>query len=222
MKSKVRKKKKITTEKRIEKDLIRIFIFLAFLVIVYLIVSSVFKSFNQFEHEGLRFTKERFGEIMVYHHYYYFNAPATGDLIRYNLFLKQDPRTNEIPMESKEINFPFVKTVFISVDASTLKECKESAVGVATLSAFLTDNQLEVKGGTNDFIEATLHGYEYYTCETKVINPVINIVRGEETKIMGDGLCYTITIGPECNIVEAIEKFQIESVLDAKGRGYKY
>ena len=54
------------------KELYWILSVMAILLIVLLFASSIFKSFNTFKYHGLVFTKERFGQIPVFHHYYYF------------------------------------------------------------------------------------------------------------------------------------------------------
>jgi len=211
------KKKELTTERRIEKDLIGIFLFLGFLIALYFITSAIFQSFNEFEYRGLSFTKERFDQLEVYRHYYFFEDPESRELFRYNLYLKIDPRENTVPFEGDEIQFKYGKTAYIGMDTSEIKHCSEGTIAVATLSGFLSDNQIPVISGTNDFVETALFpDFPYITCEKYRYNSVISIIRGEETKIVSEGNCYTITIGPECNMVEAVEKFMVESIVHSR------
>ena len=100
----MKKKRKTATERRIEKDLLGIIIFVGFLLVIYFVASSIFQGLNEFEYRGLSFTKERFDQLEVYHHYYFFKAPETKQLIRYNLYLKVDPRENKVPFEGDEIS----------------------------------------------------------------------------------------------------------------------
>ncbi len=212
---KVNQRPKDRFEKNVEKDLMKIFGFFAILVLIFVVASYAFKSMNQFEYEGLTFTEERFGEIEVYHYYYYFEAK--GELIRYNLYLRTDPRENNIPIEGdSKIEFPSGKITYITLDGSELKTCKDSSLAVGALSGFLSDNKVKIKGATSDFIESKLYNSSYVTCENTVNNPVISISKGDEAKIVLDGNCYRIYAGNECNVLEAVEKFELQAILDAK------
>lgn len=209
-------KKKNKKERKLEKELMWIIGFLAFLVVVYLISSSIFKSLNSFEYEGLTFTKERLGEIPVYHYYYYFDS-GEGELIKYNLYLRNDPREVDIAVDGGNIIFDHGKRVYVSVDPSGLQECSQSVLAIADLSSFLTDNQLDVRGGNVNFWEAGANRQEWVTCESKPKNVVITVREGEETRIDISGendRCIDIQVS-NCEILEAVEKFKIQSVIDA-------
>ena len=97
-----KKNRKTKTERRIEKELVWIIGFLLFLVVLYFIAGAFFKSFNYFEYKGLSFTKERYGELPVYRHYYYYQDQS-GKVIQYNLFLHHDPRANNVSFEGSSI-----------------------------------------------------------------------------------------------------------------------
>ncbi|MCH7568205.1 MAG: hypothetical protein IIA87_02175 [Nanoarchaeota archaeon] len=205
--------RKTKGERKIEKELLWIVGFIAFLVIIFLVASSIFKGFNQIEYEGLIFTKERLGEIPVYHYSYYFENK--GVIIKYNLYLRNDPRTLDVPVEGKDIIFDRGKRVYISVNASGLQQCPYSVLAVADLASFLSDNQFNVKGGDPGFFEAGAKRQEWVTCENKPGNVVILIVEGKETKITINNNCYEITVA-NCEILEATEKFRVQSIIDAK------
>jgi len=207
------KKKTSKQERKIQQELMWIVGFFVFLVIIFLIASSVFKSFNKFEYEGLSFTNEKFGEIPVFHYYYYFNS--SNKLFRYNLFLRIDPRKNDVPIEGDKIEFK-TKKVYLGLETGRIGKCSRSQVSIATLSGFLTDNQLSVEAGNTNPSEAEVQGQEYITCENKKDSNVIQILGGDETKVENNGLCHTITVGPDCKILDAVEKFQVQSILDSK------
>src|SRR3989338_6962849 len=167
MEKKARKKGKTSGKKEEKigkkvdntKQLYWIFGTMAFLIVVLLISSSVFQSLNRFEYEGLIFTKERFGEIPVFHHYYFYNY--NGQQYKFNLYLRNDPRSNEIPINS-EIEYPLGKFAYISTN--------------------------------------------------------ILIQDGSETKIeQKTEMCHVITVS-NCQILLAIEKFEVKSILDARER----
>ena len=213
-----KKSKKTKKERKIEKELLLIAGFMGFLVLMFFFVSSVFKSLNNFEYQGLEFKKERVGEIPVYHYSYYFKD-AGGKVFQYNLYLRYDPRENNVTVEGGDIEFSANKKTFITLnETESLQQCRESVLAIAGLTSFLTDNRLSVGGGNADFWEAGRKGQEWITCENKPSNVVINIAEGDETKIKINGKCHEITVA-NCEILQATERYEIESILDAKKSG---
>ncbi len=207
--------KKNKKERRIEKELLLVIGFMGFLVLMFFIASSIFKSFNTFEYQGLAFTRERVGEIPVYHYYYYFKDSG-GKIFQYNLYVRYDPRENDVVVEGDDIEFNANKKTYITLnETESLQRCKESVLAIAGLTSFLTDNQLNVGGGSTDFWEAGRKGQEWITCENKPNNVVISIMEGEETKIKINGKCHEITVA-NCEILQTTEKYEIESIIDAK------
>ena len=189
-----------------------------FLVILYFISGFVFKEITGFNYEGLEFTKEKFGDIPVFHHYYYFTDRA-GDLVKYNFYLRIDPRKNNVPIEG-EVEFDTQDRFnYISVDAN-LGECEYTSVAVASLSAFLTNNQIKVRGAMPDLIQAERNNVEFATCVNPKDRYVVLIEKGEETKIVREDMCYRVEIS-NCEVLEALEKLQIQALLDAKARAAK-
>ncbi len=221
---KTENKKKIRSknskmEKRVEKDLLKIIGFFAVLVAIFLAANYIFKSMSQIEYQGLVFTEQKYGEITFYNYYYYFEAPDK-ELIKYNLYLRNDPRFNNASVGEGEVNFPIDKAVYITMDSSELKVCDKSVVSIATLTDFLSNNKLKVKAGTNDYNEYILYKTPYITCENTPNNPVISLQRENRTEIRIDGNCYSIDVGDECNMLEAIEKFEVKAILDARNRKF--
>lgn len=200
-------------EKSVEKELLKILIFLGVLVVIFLVASSFFRGFNTFEYQGLTFTQESLGEIPIYHYYYYFDD--RGEVIKYNLYVRTDPRTLEVPIEGDDLLFGRGKRIYVTVDSKDLQECKNSILSIADLSRFLTDNQFNVKGGTPNFWEAGEKGVEHITCEIKPRNVVVVVQAGDETSVNIEGNCHTITIA-NCEILEATDAYKIQSIVDAK------
>jgi hypothetical protein len=183
-------------------------------VIVFFVATAIFKQVNKVEYEGLTFTKEKVGNIPVYHYFYYFTSQ--GELIKYNLFLRNDPRENNVPVEGSEIIYEGGKFVYLTLNTTGIDKCEQSVIAVADLSKFITHNQFTVKSGTLIPEEAS-EDQDYITCENRPDRPVISIIEGEETKITIEDYCYTISVA-NCDIMKATEKFKLQSVLDAKKR----
>jgi hypothetical protein len=193
---------------------------IAFMILLFVALfgtSALFKSFNHFTYKGLSFTKEKFGTIPVYHYYYYFTDSNTGKQYQYNLYLRIDPRKNNVSMPLGETEFSKEAINYLTVNGSGLTSCTTSARDLGSLAELFSANMLPMKAGTMDSIEAKSNNLTYITCDNKPANPVIQIFSGNETKITIDHNCYNIQIA-NCQTLEAIEKFKLQTILDAKAR----
>jgi len=213
-------KKAKSMERKITRELLWVLVFMIFLVLVFVVVSDIFKSFNAFEYAGLTFTKEisKVGEIPVFHYYYYFYNKQ-DKFIQYNLYLRVDPRDNPVRIEGEKIFMDNDDVVFISNFRDTwLDSCDYGVLGIANLASFLRDNDFVVRGGNLDFHDAKAKGEDWITCDTKPYNPVIKIVEGSESKITISENCYEISISSCEDFLAATEKFTLQSLLDARER----
>ncbi len=191
---------------------------MAALVLIFLIFYNLFSGISKFDYQGLAFAKEKYGELDVYRHSYTFTDDS-GQLIKYNFFLRNDPRKNKIPIEGK-IEFNKGEYTYISVDSFGLEECSQSTIAVASLSAFLTNNQVMVKGATPYFLQSEDANVDYAKCGYPEDRFVIMIEKGNETKIQREGMCYRISTS-NCEVLEAVEKFEVQTLLDARERARK-
>lgn len=190
------------------------------LVIVFFGASYLFKNITKFEYEGITFTKEKFGEIPVFHNYYFFKT-MEGKLIKYNLYLRNDPRKNNVPLTgnaiSSGIEFSVYRKVYISVDPEFVG-CEYGSVGISTLASFLADNQLTIGGASTDREQAQANNVTYATCDTHPGDVVIILKKGEETQVIHEKTnCYILQVA-NCEVLQAIEKFQVQSIIDSRKR----
>jgi len=186
--------------------------FAVLLVILFFLSNSFFSNLRGFDYEGLSFTKEMFGDIPVFHHYYYIDAET-----KYNFYLRIDPRKNNVPIEG-EIEFDTSgKFNYISVNANGLGQCEYTSAAVGSLSAFLTNNNIKVRGAMPDLIQAERNDVDFADCYSPKDRYVILIEEGEETRIHREDMCYIIEVA-NCEILNAIEKFETKALLDAKAR----
>ncbi len=193
---------------------------LAILIGIFFLSSYFFSKTNTFEYEGLTFTKEKFGEIPVFHYYYYITPQ-----IKYNLYIRNDPRKNNIPLTGKVVDngieFFNSNFIYLSVNPEDLTQCEYTRVGIGTLASFLADNQLNVVGAAPFEDLAKEANVIYATCDTSPHgeeDTVIVLQAGDKTEIVHDKEnCYVINVA-NCEILEAIEKFEVQSILDAKLR----
>ncbi len=210
---------------KMDKELYWIFGVMVGLVIVFLAASAVFQSFKTFEYQGLTFTKEKFGEIPVFRHSFYTDnlASITGavtdedkDRGYFSLVLRGDPRENNVPIDG-EIRLSAIKGAYISVNGTGLTQCEYSAPGISSLTSFLVGNGLNVKGAVPDEEEAREAGVLAVNCENTPNSDVILIKAGSETRITIKENCYEVTIS-NCEVLPAVEKFMVQTILDARER----
>lgn len=199
--------------KRTVKKYLPFVIWLAVLAVIFIVLYFAFQGLGKVKYQGLVFTKEKYGDIPVYH-YSYLTAISPDKLRTVEVLLRGNPAENKVPI-SGEISYPRGKIVYIGIN-STVHECNYSTVGISPLTIFLANNGFNVKVGTLDKSEALKTNLTYVTCKEYPASAVISIRTGDETKIEKSGdLCYDIYIS-NCEIVPAIEKFIVQSMLDAK------
>ncbi len=202
-------------EKLLERDLVKVILFGVALVVVYFIASYYFKSFNHFEYEGLSFTRERFDKDTLYHYYYYYTNSA-GQLIQYNLYLHNDPRTNNVSVSGDRLLLG-KRYVYLTYDDTFPNECRYTGSSIVDFNLFLKQNQLTVFSGVTNETNAEETDREYYTCESQPSNAeVFEFSGGNVTEIVIDGNCHRIYIGPDCRVRDAIEKLKVQIIVEAR------
>ena len=210
-----KKEKETKIDKRLKKYL-PFFAGLAVLALLFIVLYYAFQGFGKIEYQGLTFTKQKFGEILVYS-YNYFVENSEGKIIQNTLYVRTDPRKNNIPVNGTII-YPKGKTVLISINDSGLTECENSMIAISTITNFIVANGIAVKGGVPDKNKSQEKNLTYITCEKYPNNMVIMIESSETTKIekKDDGeFCYYIEVA-NCEIQEAVEKFAVQSIIDSK------
>ncbi len=186
------------------------------LILVFLISYYIFHSLRNFEYEDIKFSKEKFGELDVYRHSYLIKNLNGEDKV-FTLYLRLDPRENKVPVE-EEIEFRLGNKAYISVNSTGLLGCPYSAPAIGSLSSFLAGNGFEVNSAVPDEQEAREIGVPFADCSFTQNRNVIIIESGESTEITKTtDYCYNIKVN-NCEILDAIEKFEVQSIIDARAR----
>lgn len=213
-KSKTTKTPKV--EKRKSRELEWVLGVMAGLIILILLLSSFYHGLNTLKYKGMTFQKVKVGELTFYYYDYSFKD-ASGQKYHYNLYLRNNPKENSVPL-SGEIVLPGDSAIYLSVNSTGLNMCEDSNIALGTLSNFLTSNLLTVKAAKPDFNEAKQTNFTFANCQSQSANVVILVQEGNETKIEKDGNCHIISVS-NCEIMKAVEKFEVQSIADAKARG---
>jgi hypothetical protein len=207
-------------ERKIEMDILKILGFVAVLLAIFAAsffgVKYIIEGPSSFEHSGITFTKELIGDV-VFYTASYDAVTDRGQPYAYNMFLRIDPRENTVPVEGK-IQFNRGNTIYIGLANSAIEGCDDSIISVGGLAHFLGGNQLHAFAGGLYEEEAQIRGLEHYSCDVIENAVVIEIFRGDETKIISNGdNCIKIQVS-ECKILDATEKFQVQALVDAINR----
>jgi|WetSurMetagenome_2_1015567.scaffolds.fasta_scaffold307726_1 hypothetical protein len=192
---------------------------MAGLILTFVLTTFIIQSFKSFNYEGMKFTKENFGNIPIYVYSYSALMSTTGNVVNtgaVQVILRGDPRKNNVLIEGGQIEFPSDRLIYISINTTGLK-CNYTAVAAASLSGFLTSNGFKIKGAVPDEKEANESSIQFASCKSKPNNPVIEIKSAEKTHIQVDGNCFVIEVA-NCEILQAVEKFEVQMIADAKKR----
>jgi hypothetical protein len=214
------KKSKITKPKKAEnkksRELEWVLGVMAGLIILVLLLSSFYHSLNTVKYNGMTFQKVKVGELVFYYYNYMFKD-MEGQQYRYNLYLRTNPKENNVSL-SGEIILPGDADIYLSVNSTGLNLCEDGNLALGSLSNFLSSNLLSIKAAKPDFNEAKETNFTFANCKSKPGNVVILVQEGNETKITKEGNCHIIDVA-NCEIMKAVEKFEVQSIADAKARG---
>lgn len=202
--------------KGISKEGLIVILVVAAIIGLFFAAYYLFGALNKVEYRGLVFTKDKIGEIPIYRYTYHYTAD--GQNYNYNFYVRTNPEKNTVPVEG-EIEFPEKRTAYVGINSTGLSQCNQSNIAIGGFTSFLVNNQIKVKVGTLDLEESKTNNYTLVNCVSYPNNPVVLLYAGETTKIYSqDNLCYRIEVA-NCEILEALEKFEISALADAKARG---
>lgn len=181
----------------------------AVFALLFFIYFSV-QSSNRFEYGGADWAIEDYENLRIYHGRF---LALKNPSLTFNVFLRTDPRENDVPTEGNFNKFKNGGIISISPEAN---ECRgELTRQILDLSSFLRQGASvgTVTGGTTDSILAAESGQRHAIC-SKVNDRTLVIVDIGEPRVVQDEknpYCYTIYID-DCNDISPIEKFMLKSI----------
>ena len=176
------------------------------------IFQYTFTAMTTYTYEGLTFTRIAEGDLTLHHHAYFID-PTT----RYHLYLRQDPRENEIPVTG-DLLFTS-RRIYFSIDVEGLASCEDSTLGVGTLTAFLNNNKLKVKPSTPDPKKAYELNLTQADCDSHPEDTVILLRNSSESSVYKEHTkCFILNVH-NCSVMPVIEKFMVETVADRRALG---
>jgi len=180
-------------------------IFAAVLVPYFLVEGS-----KSFEYSGIDWRIENYEQLVIYHGR--FLSLAVPDL-NYNIYLREDPRKNKIPIEGNLDSFKNGGVISLTPEVDACRG--ELSRVMMDLGAFLRQGIGigYVEAGSTDRKVANESERRYSVCNA-VNDRTLVIVDIGEPKIVQDeknSYCYTI-YAEDCQDISAVEKFMVKSV----------
>lgn len=214
------------TTSKMDKELYWVLGAMVFIIAIFLVSFTMKEKTDSFDYNGLSFQKEMLGSIPLYKHTYQTGkvSRTTAQVTRTEerssvvILLRNDPRQlTDIPVDGKIEYPPLAEFVYITVDSSKGLLCDDSTIAIHQLSAFIIQNGFVARPGISDEATAIEQKMEYITCENRPDRMVISLKSGETPSVVRNENCYTITVA-DCDILAPVEKFVVQSVIDAKER----
>lgn len=191
-----------------------------FLVVVGLVFATVLipyfwnEGLKTFDYANINWTIEEYAEPTgnIFHGRF---LSFTNPNLYYNIYLREDPRINDIYTEGTFDSFKYGGYVSWNEEVESCRG--ELSRAMLDLSAFLKQGiGIDiVEGGASSIEFSESSGMDYATCDTKDRTIVIVNI-GEESKVIQNKEnpnCYTI-YASSCEDLTSIEKFIVKSVDD--------
>lgn len=201
----------ITISKKQQNQLLVILVTIAVIFIIVFTIYILAQKSKKFEYNGIKFERIMYDKLPLYYTQLGIHK-GDGTSVNYNLYLRNDPRVNKIPVEA-EIKF-LVGQAYISV-GDDLSACGESSLGLINLASFLSAMGFDVKGATSSRKVAVDTGHPYVTCNNSLDNTVISLetTQGDSVITQADRNpnCFILKV-KDCNVLNITEKFTVEMI----------
>ena len=175
---------------------------------------SWFEGLKSFEFGGVAWAIEDYGSFDVYHARF---MSLNGDDLFYNLYLRNDPRRNKVPVEGEFGSFKYGGYISLSQE---FEACRGDVSRVMVdLGSFLQSglgmSQIDV--ATSDAEFSLESGVQYANCwSSDTFDRSVFMIDVGENRVVQDEanrFCYTIYV-EDCDDILSIEKFMTEIVAD--------
>lgn len=208
---------KKSIRERENRQLIWFFVIVAIIFGSFLIPYFWIEGAKVFDYGGAEWIIEEYAEPTGTIYHGRFNS-FTNPNLRFNIFLRGDPRTNDVRTEGVFDQFKYGGIVSMSPEVDACRG--ELSRVMLDLGSFLKTGvgvgPLET--GSTDFDVANESGRKYIKCGNTVGMTVVILNIGESAVIQDEGNsnCYMI-YAEDCNDVSSVEKFIIKSIEDFSG-----
>lgn len=184
-----------------------------FIVVVFVVTLGVYfwvESIKSFEFGGVDWVYEK--DVDYYHGRF---PNLVGNNYIYNIYLRNDPRENDVPTEGVFDKFKYGVVISTSPEFDL---CRGDASRVMRdLGAFMKEGfgAGPLESGSTDEEVANNTERRFAICDNIDDRTVLVIDRGDNfvTQDEGNPNCYTISVG-NCDDASAVEKFMLKVIKD--------
>lgn len=213
----VRKRKKVEAKKIVKENPNKAvetqFLWLVSIIII-IILGFVFipvlyhQIFEKFEYGGVKFEKIKEGQLTFYHGQFPIIYKGNFSAV-YNLYLRNDPRNNNISINT---NLSLSPKVSISLN-DNVHLCEDMMLGQAELGKFISAFPFvkNITAGVYNASVAKEYNVSQITCKNASKDNTVLIIQMSETPSIDLGSvdnCYLINIG-KCQYLEAAERYVV-------------
>lgn len=160
---------------------------------------------NKFNYAGVDFQKGKEGGIVFYHGRFPINYQGQTLKI-FNLYLRVDPRKNEIPIET---NFTLSKEIIMTFEPG-LEKCEKAIVGQSTMAQFVSSFPWVIKstGAVSDLAYAIDNKIAFADCSNATLDKTIILAKKSEISSIekAEENCYVLNVA-DCKYLEVTERF---------------
>ena len=194
------------------RQLLWFFIIVGIVFVIVLVSYFWIEGSKEFEYGGAEWLIEDYPNLRIYHGR--FMALDGADLY-YNIFLRNDPRKENVPTEGTFDKFRYGGIVSFDPD---VEKCKgELSRAMLDLGGFLKQGlgvgSLEV--GSTDETVAIDNDRRFARCDTISDRTLVVVKFGDSSVVQDEDnpYCYVINI-EDCNDISSIERFMVKSIGD--------
>ncbi|MEI7719397.1 MAG: hypothetical protein WCI72_06000 [archaeon] len=192
-------------------------------IIIVITLSFVFvpmlyhKIFEKFEYGGVNFEKVKTGKLVFYHGQ--FPVIYKGELsVVYNVYLRNDPRKNNIPITT---NLSLSRKVSVSLN-NDVNLCKDMVLGQSEIGKFLPAFPFikNISAGVVNGTTAKEMNLTQITCKNASADNTVIIIQNSETPSIDAGEtenCFLLNIG-KCQYLPTVERYVVGVMAQINGK----
>ena len=198
--------------KREDKQLIWFFVIVAIIFASFLVPYFWIESSKTFEYSGADWVLETYETLDIYHGRF---AALSGNDLMYNVYLRIDPRENNVSTEGVFDKFKNGGIISLSPEVDACRG--ELSRVMLDLGAFLRQGvgvgSLET--GSTDRVTALNSDRRYALCNTVSDRTLVIVDIGEPRVVKSEDYPYCYTIyAKDCNDLSSVEKFIVKTIED--------
>lgn len=200
------------SQKKEDRQLIWFFVVIGIVFGMFLVPYFWNESLKSFEYSEVAWAVEDYEDFKIYHGRF---MALNGANLYYNIFLRGDPRENDVPTEGTFDEFKYGGVVSFSPEVDNCRG--ELSRVMLDLGAFLKQGVGVgvLESGSTDKVVANESNRRFAQCGTISDRTLVIVEIGESSVVQDkdNPFCYIIR-AEDCNDVSSVERFMVKVVDD--------